>query len=161
MSNQMEYKCPACGGALAFDSASQKLKCPFCDSVYNLDQFEQQQPDPAQQGQAQQGEQPATGGMNWNVEPGSEWAAGETDDISVLSCNSCGGEIVCEDTTASATCPYCGNPVVLKGKLSGMLKPDCIIPFKLDKNQAKEALKRHVARKKLVPALFKDKNHIE
>ena len=50
MSNQMEYKCPACGGALAFDSASQKLKCPFCDSVYNLDQFEQQQPDPAQQG---------------------------------------------------------------------------------------------------------------
>ena len=42
-----------------------------------------------------------------------------------------------------------------------MLKPDCIIPFKLDKNQAKEALKRHVARKKLVPALFKDKNHIE
>ena len=97
MSNQMEYKCPACGGALAFDSASQKLKCPFCDSVYNLDQFEQQQP--------------ATGGMNWNVEPGSEWAAGETDDISVLSCNSCGGEIVCEDTTASATCPYCGNPV--------------------------------------------------
>lgn len=161
MSNQMEYKCPACGGALAFDSASQKLKCPFCDSVYNLDQFEQQQPDPAQQAQAQQGEQPATGGMNWNVEPGSEWAAGETDDISVLSCNSCGGEIVCEDTTASATCPYCGNPVVLKGKLSGMLKPDCIIPFKLDKNQAKEALKRHVARKKLVPALFKDKNHIE
>ena len=54
MSNQMEYKCPACGGALAFDSASQKLKCPFCDSVYNLDQFEQQQPDPAQQAQAQQ-----------------------------------------------------------------------------------------------------------
>ena len=50
-------------------SASQKLKCPFCDSVYNLDQFEQQQPDPAQQAQAQQGEQPATGGMNWNVEP--------------------------------------------------------------------------------------------
>ena len=25
MSNQMEYKCPACGGALAFDSASQIL----------------------------------------------------------------------------------------------------------------------------------------
>ena len=59
------------------------------------------------------------------------------DDISVLSCNSCGGEIVCEDTTASATCPYCGNPVVLKGKLSGMLKPDCIIPFKLDKKPGK------------------------
>ena len=48
----------------------------------------------------------------------------------------------CEETTASASCPYCGSPVVLKGKLSGMLKPDYIIPFKLDKKQAKEALKR-------------------
>ena len=158
MSNQMEYKCPACGGALAFDSASQQLKCPFCDSVYELDRFEQQ---PGSAPQAQPGEQDASGGMNWNEDPGSGWAAGETDDISVFSCNSCGGEIVCEDTTASATCPYCGNPVVFKGKLSGMLKPDCIIPFKLDKNQAKEALKRHVDRKKLVPALFKDKNHID
>lgn len=154
----MEYKCPACGGALAFDSASQQLKCPFCDSVYELNRFEQQ---PGSAPQAQPGEQDASDGMNWNEDPGSGWAAGETDDISVFSCNSCGGEIVCEDTTASATCPYCGNPVVFKGKLSGMLKPDCIIPFKLDKNQAKEALKRHVDRKKLVPALFKDKNHID
>lgn len=40
MLNQMEYKCPACGGALAFDSVSQQLKCPFCESIYDLDSFE-------------------------------------------------------------------------------------------------------------------------
>lgn len=99
----------------------------------------------AQEVQAQPGNQTATRGMKWNVEPGSEWAAGETDNMSVMSCNSCGGEIICEDTTASSTCPYCGSPVVFKGKISGMLKPDCIIPFKLDKKKAKEALTRHIA----------------
>lgn len=156
MSNQMEYKCPACGGSLAFDSKSQKLKCPFCDSVYDLNSFESQEP------QDQQGNQAAEeGSMNWNVKPGCEWSEGETDNMNILSCNSCGGEIVCDDTTASASCPYCGSPVVLKGKISGMLKPDCIIPFKLDKKQAKEALKRHVNSKKFVPALFKDQNHID
>ena len=159
MSNQMEYKCPACGGALAFDSASQQLKCPFCDSVYSLDRFESHDTAASQKPQTQAAD--ADNGMNWNVEPGSEWSEGETDNVSVLCCNSCGGEIVCEDTTASATCPYCGSPVVLKGKLSGMLKPDCIIPFKLDKKQAKEALMRHIADKKFVPSLFKDQNHID
>ena len=79
----------------------------------------------------------------------------------VLSCQSCGGEIVCEETTAAASCPYCGNPVVLKGKVSGMLKPDYVIPFKLNKQQAKEALTQHVRSKKMVPKLFKDENHIE
>ena len=30
MSDLREYKCPACGGAMEFDSGSQKMKCPFC-----------------------------------------------------------------------------------------------------------------------------------
>ena len=36
MSDMMEYKCPACGGALEFDSASQRMKCPYCDSAYDI-----------------------------------------------------------------------------------------------------------------------------
>ena len=32
MSDLREYKCPACGGAMEFDSGSQKMKCPFCDT---------------------------------------------------------------------------------------------------------------------------------
>ena len=163
MSGTTEYKCPTCGGTLAFDSVSQKLKCPYCDSQFDIDQFET--PEHAQGGDTGQQaagteSQPGTGGMNWNVEPGSEWAEGEQAGMNIYSCQSCGGEIVCEETTASATCPYCGSPVVMKSRLSGVLKPDCIIPFKLDKKAAKEALKKHVNSKKLVPALFKSENHI-
>lgn len=163
MSGTTEYKCPTCGGTLAFDSASQKLKCPYCDSQFDIDQFETpehvQGEDTGQQAAGTES-QPGTGGMNWNVEPGSEWAEGEQAGMNIYSCQSCGGEIVCEETTASATCPYCGSPVVMKSRLSGVLKPDCIIPFKLDKKAAKEALKKHVNSKKLVPALFKSENHI-
>ena len=28
-----EYKCPCCGGAIAFDSTLQKMKCPYCDTL--------------------------------------------------------------------------------------------------------------------------------
>lgn len=46
MSDQIGYKCPACGGALAFDTASQKLKCPYCDSSYDTSQFQTMQEPP-------------------------------------------------------------------------------------------------------------------
>ena len=32
MSDLIEYKCPACGGAMEFNTKSQKLKCPYCDT---------------------------------------------------------------------------------------------------------------------------------
>ncbi|MBQ9921524.1 MAG: hypothetical protein IJO52_05010, partial [Clostridia bacterium] len=62
---------------------------------------------------------------------------------------------------AATSCPYCSNPVVVMRQFSGMLKPDYVIPFKLDKKAAKEALKKHYEGKKLLPKVFKDQNHIE
>ena len=48
------------------------------------------------------------------------------------------GEIVGDDTLGSTACPYCDNPVVLMGQFSGDLKPDYVIPFKVDKKAAKK-----------------------
>ena len=39
MSEVMEYKCPYCGGAMEFDSKSQKMKCPYCDSEMTIEAF--------------------------------------------------------------------------------------------------------------------------
>ncbi len=46
-------------------------------------------------------------------------------------------------------------------KLKGDLKPDLIIPFKLDKEDAKRALKKHFKGKPLLPRVFADENHID
>ena len=37
MQNLQEYKCPCCGGAIAFDSTAQKLKCPYCDTEFEIE----------------------------------------------------------------------------------------------------------------------------
>lgn len=49
----------------------------------------------------------------------------------------------------------------MTGKLSGALRPDLIIPFKLDKQAAKAGLMKHLEGKKLLPKIFKDQNHID
>lgn len=154
MSELLEYKCPACGGALEFDSATQKMKCPFCESTFEMSEVARiddelnQQP---QQTAASQG---------WEM-PSNQWSVGETDGMNVYTCKSCGGEIVGDSTTAATECPFCGNQVVMTGQFQGALKPDYIIPFKLDKNAAKEKYSEHIKGKVLLPKLFKEQNHID
>jgi DNA-directed RNA polymerase subunit RPC12/RpoP len=79
----------------------------------------------------------------------------------VYVCNSCGGEVVGDETTAATHCPFCDNPVVMSGQFAGDLRPDFVIPFQLDKEAAKAALKKHMQGKPLLPKLFKSQNRIE
>ena len=37
MAGLQEYKCPCCGGAITFDSKIQKMKCPYCDTEFEMD----------------------------------------------------------------------------------------------------------------------------
>lgn len=153
MADIYAHKCPCCGGAVEFDSSLQKLKCPYCDSVFDIDSLKEYE---EITGSAQHGDD-----MTWNEATGGEWQEGETDGMAVYVCNSCGGEIIADETTAASECPYCSNPVVMTGQLSGELKPDYVIPFKLDKEAAKEGLRRHLEDKWLLPKVFKEENHID
>lgn len=49
---------------------------------------------------------------------------------------------------------------MLTGRLSGDLKPDYVIPFKLDKKAAEAALRNHMKGKRLLPNLFRSENRI-
>ena len=61
------------------------------------------------------------------------------------TCPSCGAELVCDASTAATSCPYCGNPSIVPGRLSGAQKPDYIIPFRLSKADAVAAQQRQTA----------------
>ena len=147
-----EYKCPCCGGAIAFDSGIQKMKCPYCDTEFEMeslaaydDELKSTQEDD----------------IKWKNDAGSTWQEGETDGLRSYVCKSCGGEIVAEETTGASSCPFCGNPIVIMGQFSGSLKPDYVIPFKVDKKATIAALNRHYGGKRLLPKIFKDQNHID
>ena len=152
MSVLQEYKCPCCGGAIEFNSSIQKMKCPYCDTEFEMDALKEYD-------EVLSTEQASD--MTWDTQAGTEWAEGETDGLCTYVCKSCGGEIVGDENMAASSCPYCDNPIVLMGQFSGQLKPDYVIPFKMDKKAAKEGLKKHYEGKILLPKVFKDQNHIE
>ncbi|MBQ4066547.1 MAG: hypothetical protein IJD22_02765 [Clostridia bacterium] len=152
MSVLQEYKCPCCGGAISFDSSIQKMKCPYCDTEFETETIAAYD-DILKEDCADD--------MSWDDTAGTDWKDGEDSSLRSYVCKSCGGEIIGDATTAATSCPFCSNPVVMMGQLSGALKPDYVIPFKLDKKAAKEALKKHYLGKKLIPKVFKDENHLD
>ena len=147
-----EFKCPCCDGAIEFDSNLQKMKCPYCDSEFEMETLKAYDAELADQPQEN---------MTWDTEAGGQWQPGEAEGLRVYTCNTCGGEIVTDETTGATECPFCGNPVVMTGQFAGSLKPDLVIPFKIDKKAAIAALQNHYKGKVLLPKVFKNENHIK
>ena len=164
------YQCPACTGPLHFAGASGKLECEYCGASYEVAEIEAMYAEKekkaaeaqqaAEEKRAQQaGPDVADGAWDTSGLQG-DWGT-DTDSMRAYSCPSCGAELICDETTAATSCPYCGNPTVVPGQFSGQLKPDYIIPFKLSKEDAVKALKAHYKGKFFLPKSFMAENHVQ
>ncbi len=158
------YQCPACTGPLHYVGESGMLECDYCGSKFTVQEIEALYKDKdeaaaAATAEAQAEEEQRREEDNQWQDPQSNWARDQG--LKVYNCPSCGAELICDETTAATSCPYCNNPSIVPGQLSDMLKPDYVIPFKLDKEAAKTALKNYYRGKKLLPRAFSEKNHIE
>ena len=91
----------------------------------------------------------------------AHWDNLDEEQLRSFNCSACGAQLLVDQVTAVTSCPYCGNNAVVPGQLSDMLKPDYVIPFKLDRDAAVAALKGYYGGKKLLPNDFTQGNHIE
>lgn len=164
------YQCPGCTGPLHFVGASGKLECDYCGASYDVAEIEalyaekEEKAAAAQQAAeekaAEQKKASADGG-DWDTSGFSDDWGEEGAHMKAYSCPSCGAELICDESTAATSCPYCGNPTVVPGQFSGELRPDYIIPFKLSKEDAVKALKAHYKGKIFLPKSFTNENHVQ
>lgn len=163
MANTNSFKCPACGGRVEFDSTSQLMKCPYCDSTFPVEYFSDTQGETAASSDA--------GGVSASVPPtvtaqapeasDNYYSDGESSSFSVYHCASCGAEVIADSSTAATHCPYCDNVIIMSGNLSGVRRPDYIIPFKYSRENARQAMKDHFKDKKLLPRVFSEEAHLD
>ena len=149
------YQCPNCTGPLHFAGESGQLECDHCGSKFDVAVVEQLYAD-KEQAAASAGTEP-----QWDISMTNNFSTEEAAHMRGYICPSCGAELICDDTTAATSCPYCGNPTVVPGQFAGGLKPDYVIPFRLDKNAAIAALKAYYKGKRLLPKSFAEDNHLD
>ena len=152
-----EYKCPYCSGAITFDSGTQKMKCPYCGAEIEVSALAEYQRELTEVAASDK-----FGWEKYGPDSGNkEWEAGEIDALSLNTCASCGAEIIGDKNTVATVCPYCGNTQIIQARVTDVLRPDYVIPFKLDKNAAKAALQKFQNKKRLVPKFFMQQSRID
>lgn len=127
------YDCPACGGNLKFDIASQMLACGYCNAQY----------DPYEITKNKDGEE-------------------QTDyEVTVFTCPQCGGEIYSTDNTAAGFCSFCGASTILTSRISREKRPNFIITFRKTKEDCKREYEKLMRRFIFAPKELRDPAHID
>lgn len=148
----LEYKCPSCGAALTFGDDTQRMVCQYCDSSFDIEAVKAYNDSLNQQNEES---------FQWEETSSSQWNDDEQASVHTYTCPSCGGEILTDQNTAATFCPYCENPTIISGRLSGGIKPDAVIPFKTGKEDAKKAFLEMCKGKPLLPKMFVEEQRVE
>ena len=130
MSSTLTYKCPNCDAGLVFDAAAQSFKCEFCLSDFTKDELD------------------ATASARQEREAADRAFA---DEMQGYRCSSCGAEVIADRSTVADVCCYCHNPIVMIDGVTGINKPEKIVPFRFDKEEAKATFLRYAKKKWFVP----------
>ena len=166
-----EQKCPNCGGTVRFVPEKGKIVCEFCDTEFDI----QPQGTNASASSGTSSTSSASNASNSEyVGAGGNFISGfdfrqfydgvPKDDencLPIYYCKSCGAEVIAASEEASLTCPYCTNKIVLSDKVSGAMRPNGIIPFKIAKADLKKHLDDFYKDKKLLPKNFFSESKME
>ena len=139
------YKCPNCGAGLTFNPEKQKFTCEYCDSEFEEEALISRAAAEEKRARMWENERPNT----------------DTEGNAVYICQSCGAQIITDETTAATFCYYCKNPVILAGKLDADKRPHFVLPFKISREEAKKRFTDWIKLKKYVPPDFYSEARIE
>ncbi|MBO6148812.1 MAG: hypothetical protein J6O55_05670 [Lachnospiraceae bacterium] len=152
MADVMNFKCPSCGAPLTFQAGTQEMTCEYCTASFTLDDVRAAEAAEARSAEASD--------MTW-VDSQPEMITDENGKMTGFSCPSCGAEIVADEGTGATECPYCGNQAIVPQAFEGVYKPDCMIPFKIDRKGAENALQDFYKGKALLPDDFSKGNRVK
>ncbi|MFV0479014.1 MAG: TFIIB-type zinc ribbon-containing protein [Anaerorhabdus sp.] len=128
-------KCPSCGSTdISLNPATGLLRCNFCrhelpaDLVQDLD---------------------LAGLEGDNTGMGAQDINGDAQDTMItLKCTSCGAEVVVDTKeSAQARCHWCRNYLSINEQIPNGATPDAVLPFKITKEEAKEAIEKFVGKR--------------
>ena len=142
MEQTATYQCPNCAAGLTFNPEIQKFICEFCGSRFDNDEVLKANSEED---------------MREREAADAEYNA----QMNEYECKNCGAHIVTDEHSVASFCAYCHNPIVLVGRLSGEMKPQKMIPFRYDKEEAKKRFLSFVKKKWFVPRSFFTPEQVE
>lgn len=136
----LSYHCQNCGADLVFDADSQQMYCQHCGSKIVLESVVPIDP------------------ANAAIYHAEDW---QEEEAVQFVCSSCGAAIITDKNTTATFCLFCGNSAVISERLSGLDRPNLVIPFSYGREVAEEKFLRWCKSGRMTPKDFVSKANIE
>lgn len=133
-------KCMGCGGNLVFDIKTNSLKCNSCGATWFPEAFEVRK----LISRSERTKKTADSSDFYEV----------NDEI---VCNACGSVVIAGKNTISTRCTFCGSPALVTRRVTDEYRPDYIIPFVFERDDAEKKFKEWLEDKKYLPRDFTKK----
>ncbi|MDD6810790.1 MAG: hypothetical protein PUD93_02830 [Lachnospiraceae bacterium] len=82
-------------------------------------------------------------------------------DSSITQCVNCGAPINIGEYTSASKCAHCGSYIVFNERVEGVYEPHLILPFKINKDAAVEALNTEFKKRTFTPSGFLSEKSLE
>lgn len=133
-----EYKCPECGASMQYNPTTKSLNCDYCGSNIVIHE--------------------TISNVEFDFDDTLEVDFSWQQQTHIIRCKGCGAENVISKKEISSICPFCGSKQVVELDDIAGVKPNRVIPFKIDQNNAVENYKKYIKGKLFVPSYVKKMN---
>ncbi|MBP5343096.1 hypothetical protein J6Y73_04150 [bacterium] len=130
-------KCPSCSAVMVFSPRKRMLVCGYCGQTKEIDLSNHAK------------EQPF---YILESSDSTEWGR----DAHVFSCNNCGAKTILSKGEVAKSCPFCGTTNVIESEEIPGLKPNGIVPFSIEKDEASSNILLWAKKKFFAPKAFKE-----
>jgi predicted RNA-binding Zn-ribbon protein involved in translation (DUF1610 family) len=130
------YRCPNCGSTIAYQPGTTHLTCPSCGTAITIAADERQMEEHDYTAWATSGPKPVA-----------------TIAQQSFRCSSCGAAT--ESDQLAGPCPFCGGALVALGSPEGLIVPEGVVPFKVDKQAATASFGKWIGSRWFAPSALK------
>ncbi|HSE40429.1 MAG TPA: hypothetical protein VLH08_06645 [Acidobacteriota bacterium] len=124
----MSFGCPGCGADLVYAPGTEKLNCPYCGREVTI-----------------AAQTIAIEERDYQKFLQEALQEREFQEVLNVKCTGCGAETTLPANITTDACPFCGtNLIASHSQTKKIIKPEAILPFGINHDQAKQALTRWI-----------------
>ena len=128
-----ENRCPKCGASdVTYNTKKEKLVCNYCFTEFDPEEVVEIE----KEAENLKGETRGSGTKDIKK---------DANNIITLKCGGCGAEVVINtEEQVNARCHWCRSILSINSQIDNGAVPDVVLPFKLEKKEAEEKIKKFV-----------------
>ncbi|TRX70419.1 hypothetical protein [Carboxylicivirga sp. M1479] len=119
------FACVSCGADLKYKPGTQHLNCEYCGAENEIPQVEEEIEE-----------------LDFHTFLKQKSESETSIEANFVKCDSCGASSTLEEDVTATNCAYCAAPLVIEhAQNESVIQPKSLLPFKLNKDEAKDEFK--------------------